>query len=127
MSDIFDFENADIGRLAIHLRETLDLPEVQAFTVQGLGNPPTTLISATGYLVGFALNNASATAGLVTFSDGSLFEVQLLWAESISGFGSLSRALPGRGFPFFTSLILADELGGTTFNGQVFYTRHKPR
>lgn len=118
--NILDFENADIGKLAIHIRESLHHVVTIPIAVNSVIGADLSLYQEEGDFLGFALQNNSGVTGVLQISDGPTSENRFLFvASQIAGLRS-TFVVPGQGWPFRTGLVLGDPTAAGSWLGQVF-------
>lgn len=124
-TEIFDFENADIGLLAIHVRETMHRRKVTA--VQVRATPATGVFVATGpgYLLGATLQDITADVAEALFTDGPPSQGVIL-AETGAGISPdySTTMYPPDGIPFTNELWISDSAETDSYSGVVIIATH---
>lgn len=118
--NIFDFENADIAKLAIHIRETLHDGGVRPISFVKAGPGDRILIPGRGSLIGVAVIEATGVAGTFALSDGPSAESRFLAVDALGIGGVLTMTFGTAGFTFLNELVIADLAAATAWSGQVF-------
>lgn len=117
MMTLFDFENADIGRLAVHIRECMAPRPARAYTVAASATDVIVGAGA-GAWHGLALFNSSAdTAATVSLYDGADTGGQLVATVAVPAAGSLVLMPTGPGVRFDRGLFVT---GAADVSGSVF-------
>lgn len=121
------FNDPEIEKLAIHIRESLDMVPIRAIAVTSLLAADRVVIPGKGYLVAVALKEAGGVGGTLVLTDGPSAEVRYLGAQVIAANGFYAVSYTSTGLPFENELVIADSTGATTFVGQVFVRSYPKR
>lgn len=125
--NLFDFENADIARLAIHIRETLWTDDTVAVDLSQLGPVPQVIYGGAGWLLGATLFPFTAGAWDALFWDGATADD--LFVAAVNGLTNTGATLtiPNGGFPFTNGLTFQDANATKIYVGQAFIRPARPR
>lgn len=117
MTTVFDFEDADIGRLAIHIRETLTDRPARAYPLPAIQNG-VEVGNGAGILTGLVVTGGSAGgASGFTLYDGTDADGQVLLVGTVVATGTFTLPLAGCGVRFTRGLYLSSPavLSATVF------------
>lgn len=123
MINLFDFENADIGKLAIVLAEAWRPRPAEAVQVI-TGAAGFTAYAGYGVLLGFAFTDTSAAANTLSVHDGADVNGPLLASHTVAASTSATLPMPVPGVRIERGLTIASTGPGAAVLYFVRHVRH---
>lgn len=121
MIDIFDFENADIAKLAIHLGRMHRGRKPRSLFIDGNGQTDQVLVSGPGAMTGYCVLNQGAGTAILHLTDGSFADNNHILGQPVLAASFAQLYLPAPWAPFNVSLNLTQLAGADAIVGRVFY------
>lgn len=118
--NILDFENADIGRLAIHLDRLHRRRKVMAVNIGSAGAVAAPFYQGSGLFVGYSLINTAGAPSTPLFMDGPFSDGRFLGGRVIPASGLDSFTWGGDPIPFSSGVWFQD-LAVTSVYAGSFY------
>lgn len=122
MINLFDFDNADIGRLAIHLAEAWRPRPAEA--VQVITGAAFTAYTGYGVLLGFSFLDASAAANTVTIRDGADGNAPVLAQHTVAASAAATLPMPVPGVRIERGLTISSVGAGAAVLYLARHVRH---
>lgn len=123
MINVFDFENADIGRLAVHLAEAWRPRPAEAVPIITAA-AAFTAYAGYGILLGLSFTDGSAAANTVSVHDGADLNAPLLAQLTTAASSSVWLPFPVPGVRIERGLTVASTGAGNAVLYLVRHVRH---